>query len=84
MFEICLQQIQIAVTRARARGETRCTEQFLIEAFHEESPSLETAVVLGVDLAKPGSDITAYRCLGCDAQWIDGEKPQHAFGCGQG
>jgi hypothetical protein len=45
VFEICLQQIQIAVTRARARGETRCTEQFLIEAFHEESPSLETGAI---------------------------------------
>lgn len=43
VFQRPLDQILDAITAARARGETTCTERFLIEAFHEQ-PRMETKV----------------------------------------
>lgn len=37
-----------------------------------------------IDRAGLETPVAVHKCIGCDAQWIEGEKPQHAFGCGQG
>jgi hypothetical protein len=38
-------------------------------------------VVAGRGVVNKPHGTLVNQCIGCDAQWIDGEKQLHAFGC---
>ena len=60
-FTMSLQQIQDAITAARARGETTCTERFLREAFTVQ-PAPETPVTPELKCPKCLVDRTKEPC----------------------